>query len=104
VLRGLYRRAFVDRIQALATRSDTLIGEVRGLRQEIAQLGFELSAMRAELDEARSQVDGLSTEVRSVGDRQESLERHVETVIAGGWDTTALARRLATIEDRMEGA
>jgi uncharacterized protein (UPF0335 family) len=96
VVRALYRRAFVERIQAITMRTDTLIGEVRGLRKEIAQLGFDIDAMRAEIRE-------LSQEVHTLRGRQEELEREVETVIAGGWDTTALARRLATIEDRLEG-
>jgi capsule polysaccharide export protein KpsE/RkpR len=95
VVRDLYRRAFVERIQAVTTRTDTLIGEVGGLRKEIAQLGFKL-------DETSSQVQELSSEIRGVKARQEALERHVETVIAGGWDATALARRLATLEDRIE--
>jgi hypothetical protein len=95
VLRGVYRRAFVERIQAISTRLDTLIGEIGGLRKDIAQVGFEVQGLRSEINE-------LATEVRGVTDRQESLERHVETVIAGGWDTTALARRLATIEDQIE--
>jgi hypothetical protein len=76
VLRGIYRRAFLDRIQAITGRLDTLIGEVMALRSE----------------------------VREVQARQEALERHVQTVIAGGWDTTALARRLAALEDRAEGS
>jgi hypothetical protein len=30
------------------------------------------------------------------------LDRHVRTVIAAGWDDTALARRMASLEDRIE--
>jgi outer membrane murein-binding lipoprotein Lpp len=94
MLRDVYRRAFVDRIQAITTRTDTLIGEIRGLRKEIAQLGFDIEALRAEIGQ-------LSAEARGVAARQDALEREVETVIAGGWDATAMSRRLAMIEDRL---
>jgi uncharacterized coiled-coil DUF342 family protein len=95
VLRGIYQRAFVERIQAIASRLDTLIGEFRTLRQESAQVRFEVQALAQE-------IRALADEVAQVRDRQTSLERHVETVIASGWDTTALARRLVTLEDRLE--
>jgi len=81
MLRSLYRRAFVERIQALATRMDMVTRELTALRAEVEALRSEVGAVRA---------------------AQDSLERQVETVIAGGWDTTAIARRLAAVEDRLE--
>jgi len=32
------------------------------------------------------------------------LDRHVRTVIAAGWDDTALSRRMAALEDRLDRA
>jgi Methyltransferase domain len=82
VLRGLYQRAFVDRIQAITRRLDDMMGEVLALRGDIRDLGARQDELEAKLD---------------------TLEQDVGTVIAGGWDTTALSRRLTALEDLTEG-
>jgi predicted O-methyltransferase YrrM/BMFP domain-containing protein YqiC len=79
VLRGLYQRAFVERLQAITRRLDTAIGEIMSARSELADLRAQLAGVEA---------------------KQDALDQHVQTVIAGGWDATALSRRLAELEDR----
>lgn len=74
MLRRAYQRLFLERIQAIVGRLDTLIGELMALRSE----------------------------VHEVRERQDALDRHVQTVIAGQWELTALANRLAALEDRLD--
>ncbi len=90
VLRRIYRRAFVERIQAILQRIDAVTYEVTLLRGEI-------EALRGDLQNLGSVMQQLQTE-------QRALERQVETALASGWDSTALARRLATLEDRIPGS
>ena len=80
VLRGIYQRAFVERLQAITRRLDTAIGEIMSARSELADLRAQLAGVEA---------------------KQDALDQHVQTVIAGGWDATALSRRLAELEDRL---
>jgi hypothetical protein len=69
----VYQRLFGVQFQATINRLNSVLGE--------------LNDVRAELDEFRA--------------RQEELDSHVRTVLASHWDTTALTRRLATIEERI---
>lgn len=78
VYRRLFRRYF-----------DAIIRDVWELRQELYN-------HIAGINERQGAVN---TEVLA---RLEELDRHVRTVVAGGWDTTALARRMAALEDRFE--
>lgn len=87
VLRRIYHRAFVERIIAIVNRLDTMTVELNRLRGEIEQLRMEVRDVR--------------TNVGVVQEERRAFERQVETVIASRWDSTALARRLATLEDRI---
>ena len=76
----VYQRLFGRYFQAIISRLNSTLGQ--------------LNSVRMELDDARREI----VECRA---RQEELERHMRTVTANHWDTTALTRRLAAIEDRI---
>jgi hypothetical protein len=76
----IYRRLFQIYFDAVINRLNSALGELSTLRAEVERV-------RAEVVECRAQ--------------NEELDRHVRTVVASHWDTTAFTRRLAAIEDRL---
>jgi hypothetical protein len=76
----VYRRLFQMYFEAVINRLNSTLGELADLRAEVEK-------MRVEIVESRA--------------LNEELDRHMRTVVASHWDTTALARRLAAIEDRI---
>src|SRR6266852_5085951 len=69
----IYRRLFQIYFDAVINRLNSALGELSTLRAEVERV-------RAEVVECRAQ--------------NEELDRHVRTVVASHWDTTALTRRL----------
>jgi hypothetical protein len=65
----------------------------------------EVQANRADL---YNHIDGINTRQGRVNAEViaglADLDRHVRTVIAAGWDDTALSRRMAALEDRLDRA
>jgi hypothetical protein len=76
----IYNLLFRAHFQAIINRLNSVLGEIRDARAELCELRSELIALRS---------------------RQDELDRHMRTVIAAYWDTTALSRRLAVIEDKL---
>ena len=76
----IYRRLFQVYFDAVINRLNSTLGE--------------LSTLRAELERVRAEVVDCRVQ-------NEELDRHLRTVVASHWDTTALTRRLAAIEDRV---
>jgi len=70
------------------------------LRRAYQRLFVErILTINQRLDTVIGEVASLRAEI---GEREEALEHHVQTVIAGQWETAALASRLAALEDRLE--
>jgi transposase len=73
-----YRRLFGTQFQAGINRLNSALGQLLDVRSQLAEVHRELVDVRAS---------------------QERLDGHVRSMLASHWDTTAMARRLATIED-----
>jgi hypothetical protein len=76
----IYQRLVRVYFVAIINRLNSTLGELTNARAELVLIRAEISETRA---------------------RQDELDRHIRNVVATYWDTTALARRLATLEDRM---
>lgn len=77
-------------------------GVRRVLRPIFVRLAEILRGLAARLDAAEAADAALRGEVEALGRKADDLADRVQTALAFGWDYAALARRLATLEDRVE--
>jgi hypothetical protein len=84
----LYRRLFGRHFVGMTERLDTLSGS---LDSHISGINQRQGAVNAEVIERLVELNR----------RIDELDRHVRTVAAAHWDTVAMARRMAALEDRL---
>jgi len=76
----IHQRLFGRYFQAMISRLNSTLGELSDVRAELEEVRSELLASRAQ---------------------QQELDLKMRSIVGGHWDATAVARRLAAIEDRI---
>ena len=78
----IYTRLFRRFFDATINRLNTTLGELATLRREL-----------------HNHVHGINVRLDELNARVADLDQQVHTVIAARWDETAMARRMAALED-----
>jgi hypothetical protein len=102
-LRPVYDRLFGTYFQISIGQLHELRGEFGLLRSEVRDLQVELHNHISGINERQGAVNADVVErLADLARRVEALDSHVRDVAAARWDLSALARRMASLEDRIE--
>jgi hypothetical protein len=105
ILADLCRRLDEGVINGAALRAE-LHATAERLTDESGKAGrlnVKLDQLNVKLDELNTKFEGLLRHFEALRERQDGLSDDVAAVVALNWDHTALARRLAQLEDRLIG-
>lgn len=104
----IYHRFFRRWFQNLSGRIDELRADIRDqdaeLRNQTAAVLSHSAAISDYGVELRTHIHGLNTRLDDFAVRLADLDERVRTVIAAHWEQEAIARRIASLEDRIDAS
>jgi hypothetical protein len=85
------------------SKADLVNGKADRLGEKADLVNGKADRLNHKLDQLNAKLDGVLLNFEALSQRQDELRQDVASVVALNWDHTAIARRLAQLEDRLIG-